>query len=365
MPEITKNTGILVVPLSPKAFLLGAESGVKFEVRLPNADWFNYKPTDEKQYKDFSNSNYDTMSCTTFSALNSLEMQINWLIANKKIAEDVLKQLTDWGYFDENGKFNCSDWFTAVMSGTTPNGNDFASVWESIRKHGVLPQKDGFSPADFNSTVEWLDRTKVSTEQKEKALKFLEVFEVAYEFILAGVTNPSVIAEHLKHAPIHIATPVCGGWGNESIVHKCGIEQVQHATCSDGTEKDVATYTYDHYNPFHKKLAWDYPIPWAVKGVLSVKAPKPKTEKPVYTFTKTLQRGDRGKDVEMLQKALKYFGFFTLNATTDFYGFYTEQAVKAFQKAYAADILYPIGLTLPTGKFASMSIKKMNQLLKI
>lgn len=361
MPEINKNTGILLVPLSPKAFLLGAESGVKFEVRLPNADWFNFTPTDEKQYT----ASYDTMSCTTFSALNLLEMQVNWLVKNNKIGSDAIALLKEWGFFDENGKFNCSDWFTAVMSGTTSQGNDFGSVWESIRKNGVLPQKDGYKPADFNSNAEWLNRTKVTSEQQEKALKFLEVFEIAYEFILSGTSNPSVIAEHLKHAPIHIATPVCGGWGNESTVQKCGLEQVQHATCSDGTEKDNATFIYDHYDPMHKKLAWDYPIPWAVKGVLSVKVPKPKTDKPVFTFTKTLQRGSKGLEVEMLQKALKYLGFFTLGNTTDYYGYYTEQAVKAFQQAYATDILYPIGLTLPTGKFASMSIKKLNQLLKI
>ena len=45
-------------------------------------------------------------------------------------------------------------------------------------------------------------------------------------------------------------------------------------------------------------------------------------------------------------------------AFTDFYGYWTESAVKAFQAHYAADILYPIGLTVPTGKWASMSIKR-------
>jgi len=359
MPEITKNTGILIVPLSPKAFLVGGESGVGFEIRLSKGDWFNYAPTGEKQ----STVKYDTMSCATFSALNSLEMQVNWLIANNKISSDAIALLKEWGYFDENNKFNCSDWFTAIMSGTTPQGNDFGSVWDSIRKVGVLPQSKGYKPSDFNSTINWLDKTKVTTEQKELALKFLEIFDVAYEFILSGVSNPSVIEQHLKHAPIHIATPVCSGWGFDTIVKKCD-QQVQHATCAHGSEKEVATLIYDHYDPLNKKLSWDYSIPWAVKGVLSVKAPKPKTEKPVYVFTKTLQRGSKGKDVQMLQKALKYLGFFTLNYTTDFFGYYTEQAVKAFQARYASDILKPIGLSIPTGKFASMSIKKMNALLK-
>lgn len=361
MPEIAKNTGIVIVPLSPKAFLLGAESGVGFNVRLEKGDWFNYTPTKEYQFT----IKYDTMSCTTFSALNSLEMQYKWLRQNGFITDEVYALLKEWGYIDENDNLNLSDWFTAVMSGTTTRGNDFASVWDSIRKHGVLPQKYGHKPDDFVSIDEWLDRTKVTTEQKEKALKFLEVFEIAYEFILFGQTKPEVIAEHLKHAPIHIATPVCGGWRVESIVNACGIEQVQHATCSHGSEDKVATLTYDHYDPLNKKLAWDYPIPWAVKGVLSVKAVKPKTPKPKYVFTRTLQKGDKGADVKMLQVALKSLGFFKLDYTTDYFGYWTEEAVKAFQAAYADEVLKPWGLTVPTGKFASKSIAKMNQLLNI
>lgn len=362
MPDIcNKNTGVLIVPLSPKAYIAGIETGVAYEVRLPKADWFNFTPTAEKQYT-FS---FDTMSCTTFSALNSVEMQVNWLIANGKIKNDVLDFLKEQGYFDENGKFNCSDWFTAVMSGTTENGNDFASVWDSIRKHGLLPQKHGFQPSDFINIKEWLDKSRVTTEQKEKALKFLEVFDVQYEFVLYGKSNPAVLAYHLKQAPIHIGSPTCN-WGG-GIIQSCGEMPITHATCAHGSEDKVATLVYDHYDPMNKKLAWDYNIPYAVKGLLNVKAPKPDPKqdiKPVYTFTKSLKRGDKGVEVQMLQKALKYLGFFTLAQTTDFYGYYTEQAVRAFQTKYASDILHPLGLTLPTGKFASMSIKKLNSLLK-
>jgi len=126
MPDIcNKNTGVLIVPLSPKAYVAGIESGIKYEVRLPKADWFNYTPTGERQ----STYDFDTMSCATFSALNSIEMQVLWLIANGKINKEALGLLKEQGFFDANGKFNCSDWFTANMSGTTSKGNDLASVW--------------------------------------------------------------------------------------------------------------------------------------------------------------------------------------------------------------------------------------------
>lgn len=350
--------GLLIVPLSPKAYMAGMETGIAYEERLPNADWFNYTPTGEKQYT----SKYDTMSCTSFSALNSVEMQINWLIENKKISQEIIDALEDLGFFDEKGKFNCSDWFTAVMSGTTTNGNDFASVWDSIRKHGLLPQTDGYSPSDFDNINEWLDPTRVTTKQKEKALKFLELFDVKYEFVLYGYSNPDVIAYHLKQAPIHIGTPTCN-WGG-GIIQSCGVQPITHATCSHGSESKVATLTYDHYNPMNKKLAWDYHIPYAVKGLINVKTPKEVTPLPKYVFGKSLRRGDRGTDVAMLQQALKALGFFTLDYTTDYFGYYTEQAVKAFQSKYASEVLAPWGLTLPTGFFGSTSIKKLNELLK-
>lgn len=353
-----RHTGLLVVPLSPKAYVAGIESGIAYEVRLPKGDWFNFSPFGEKQYT----SRFDTMSCTTFSALNSLEMQVKWLIANKKLSAEVIDFLEDEGFFDEKGEFNCNDWFTAVMSGTTTNGNDFASVWDSIRKHGVLPQRDGYKPSDFDSIEQWLDKTKVTTEQKEKALKFLEVFDVAYEFILYGKTSPETIAHHLKQAPIHIGSTTCN-WGG-GIIQSCGEMPISHATCAEGSEDKVATYIFDHYDPMHKKLAWDYSVPYAVKGILKAKAPKPVTPKFTYTFTKTLKRGQRGADVEALQKALKSLGFFTLDYTTDYYGYYTEQAVKAFQAAYASEILAPWGITLPTGFFGTTTLKKLNSLLQ-
>jgi hypothetical protein len=49
--------------------------------------------------------------------------------------------------------------------------------------------------------------------------------------------------------------------------------------------------------------------------------------------------------------------------STGFYGIRTTEAVKKFQLAYKSDILTPVGLTEPTGVFATYSINKMNQLL--
>jgi hypothetical protein len=48
---------------------------------------------------------------------------------------------------------------------------------------------------------------------------------------------------------------------------------------------------------------------------------------------------------------------------TDLFGLLTEDAVKRFQAAYAAEILVPAGLTTPSGFFGPSSIKKANALV--
>lgn len=261
-----KNTGIIIEPPLPKDWIAGDATGVVFETRLADGDWRRYSITKELQ---FSWGKYDTMSCVTFSALNSFEMQVKWMLENKKIPEATVQKLRDMGFFDEQGNFNCSDWFTAVMSGTTPSGNTLNAVWESIRVHGVLPQSKGIKPEDVNNITEWLDPTKVTQEQKDLALKSKEIFSIAYEWILTGASDPKKVLEHLKQAPIHIATAVCAGWNTDTPVKAC-TQPVQHATCVDGSLENVATYILDHYDPTAKQLAWDYPIPYAIKGVVAL-----------------------------------------------------------------------------------------------
>lgn len=268
MQEIpTKNTGVIIEPPKPKDWIFGAATSIPFEERLADGNWKKYQPTKELQ---FSFGKYDTMSCVTFSGLNSFEMQVNWMLKNGKIPDDVVKKLRDMGFFDANDQFNCSDWFTAVMSGTTPNGNTLNAVWESIRVHGVLPQSKGLKPEDVQNIQEWLDPTKITQEHKDLALQSLEIFKTNYEWTLLGVSNPSVINKQLQHAPIHIATAVCAGWGVDTPIKTC-VQPIQHATCADYSELNKVTHILDHYDPIEKQLAWDYQIPYAIKGVVALK----------------------------------------------------------------------------------------------
>lgn len=82
-----------------------------------------------------------------------------------------------------------------------------------------------------------------------------------------------------------------------------------------------------------------------------------------HVFTQKLQRGDSGEEVLFLQNALKQLKFFPDMATTKFYGVITEHAINNFQMYYKDDILTPLGLTQPTGRFGSATMAKLNSLL--
>lgn len=345
-----KNTGVLIGPeyIRPTDFVAGAETGIAYEARNPSGDWEKYKPTDEWQ-RYFLNGiiGYDTLSCVTFSALRCVAMQIEWMIDTGKISGTALAFLRDNGYIDENGKVNFNEHYTAVMSGTTTNGNTLTAVWDSIRKDGVLPQKDGPSVNDFTTTAAWL-AGPIPQTQIEKARKFLSLyggpFQVAYEWAVLNQPGAwELFAVHVKQAPLHIATPTCGSWNNPSgtIVTSCGdYKQLNHATSYIGQVKDGASSAawyhkdLDHYNPFVKRLSWDYYMPYALKGIVSEAVAAPTTPAPSGEFTTALKLGDTGPEVVRLQQALA-----TLTHTTTYmkkgvtgpYGPSTQKAVADFQ----------------------------------
>jgi len=188
-----KQSGFLY-KLKPTDYRLGASPIVWEEVN-PARDWREYLPSGEKQY----NFSFDTMSCTTFSALNVIETCINFLIETKRLPTMQREALEKLGYV-KNGKMNCSDRFTAIMSGTTEQGNYFQNVLDSIRKDGLLPE------ADFRfkgkSWKEYHDVSQVTQEMKDKAKKVLDILDIAYEW---GEVSDKKLDEALKSSPMQVA----------------------------------------------------------------------------------------------------------------------------------------------------------------
>lgn len=264
------NTGVLIAAPKPGDYIAGAVSAVIYTERLKDGQWHNkYRPTEEKQIGVY----FDTMSCVTFAALNSIEEQVAYLVEKGLLKGDGLQYLKDLGFFDENGKFNASDRFTAIMSNTTKQGNYLNAVWESIRVDGILPEKDLPSKLDDRTPWEWedwMDKKVITDELKEKAKKVKNVLQFAYEWVS---TDRESLKYHAKQAPLQIAAPVCSPWNTTEIIKACSAG-AGHSTLVDGYIDKKELKDFDHYNPFAKRLAWDYKIAAAIKGVVEVNTTK-------------------------------------------------------------------------------------------
>lgn len=340
-----KNTGLIVDPRTPEEksqdYVMGAETAIKYEDRV--TDWSEFVPEGEPQY----GQNFDTLSCVTFSALHIVEAQINWLISQDKVSQETLTWLTDNGYLTNN-VIRLSKRFTAITSGTTKQGNYFAKVWDTIRKVGCIPDKD--FPFGGNTWDEYHDTANITQAMKDKALKFLDFFDIKYEWVYndyAGMSvgERSLTSKALKQAPLHIGIPIPAG----------------HAIM----QYDLKESTYgvlDQYIPFKRDNSIDSPmINFAVKGYVTTKT-QPNIEKPKHTFTKSMVYGDRNDEVKWLQRCLIWEKLLKKDLDTGYFGTLTLRAVMAFQEKYADKILKPIGLTKGTGNVAGMTRLMLNEL---
>jgi len=229
-----QQTGLLYKQKSTD-FIAGASPLIIPEVLL-SADWKEYVPRNEKQYKY---ATFDTMSCTTFSFLNEVETWVNWHLANDHFTIGQLETMRKLGFFAD-GKFNCSDRFTAIMSGTMSNGNYFQNVGDSVRKDGLLP--DDILKFGGNSQAEYLDSKLITQEMKDTAKKILDILEISYEW-----TDVSTIPAALKQCPI---------WGAIPFEARHAVEIVNKSTY------------FDTYEPFLKELPT---VRYAMKVIVTVK----------------------------------------------------------------------------------------------
>lgn len=316
--EPIKQTG-LIFKFSEKDYVAGVNSPLQGLEVKPDGDWRNYLPVGEPQYLY---SKFDTMSCTTFSALNVIETWCNYLIEQKKVSENQIATLKSLGYLNDLGKIDFSDRFTAIMSGTKEIGNYFQAVLDSARvQHGLLPEKD--FPFGGESWPEYHNKSLITEEMLAKAKKILTIFKIHYEWTPVNDT----LFNALKQAPIQCAIPV-------TATHAVMLPKLD--------------YIFDTYPPFL------YPrntiVAFAVKifvEVIPESIPEP-------TPVRTLRFGMSGEDVKTLQSKLKKLKYFVYPNTTTYFGPVTMSAVKKLQLEN--------GLT-PDGIVGSVTRAKIEELL--
>ena len=338
-----ENSGV-IVGVRATDFMAGAESGVAYKSLVPDGDWTRYSPTDEwqRRYVPPSQLGYDTNSCTDFSALNSVEAQIERMLQEGELPKTTTDRMHALGYFDQSGHVNFNDWYNAITAGTTDErGNTLYGPWDAIRKDGLIPQPQGAQVNDFTSAKGWYG-TKPTAEQYAVGKQFLEMFEVRYEWVVLGqLGQQSVMAHHLRQAPLHLLVPTRSTWNNPTVANVGAYTGVNHAVGLYAQSGGQSHSVLDHYNPFLKRLAWDYYMPYALKGVVSPKTVAPALATFHYVYQSNLSYGmGATTEVRKLQEGLQALGHMK-KGLFGVYGAQTAAAVGIVQKL--------AGITDPNG----------------
>lgn len=192
----------------PEDYVAGEFSFVGFEDRNPSGDWTSYLPT-----KEFQKGREDSMSCVSFSAINSIEMQEKFLTGIEN---------------------NYSDRWLAVMSETTQDGNYLYKVADTIRKYGLVKESSFPAPANFTfAAYHAKPEPSLQKELEAEGQEWLKKWDLKYEWI---PVSKELLVKNIKQAPLQITKP------GHAIVDFICLE-------------DIVKY-FDTYNPFIKDLAY-------------------------------------------------------------------------------------------------------------
>lgn len=261
-----ENYGV-IIEQKESDWVCGVNSPIVYKENQKDANWFPFLPTKEKQ---LINKKFETFACVSFSASNEIETQINQQMAIGLISPENMKKIIDWGYLDDNGKFNVSDEFIAILSGTGYKdgryGNSASRVFDAIKKYGLVPQKM-LDRSNVNTADEWY--APIPQEIIDFGQNFLSIFKIEYEQIKSGGCTPATkefLEYHLKHAPLQLLAH-CGGSTDNQIFSTQDCES-QHAT--EIYSVDDYINQFDTYEPFCKKLTKDYIMPYIIKAVVTL-----------------------------------------------------------------------------------------------
>lgn len=334
------NTGVIVDPKDTD-WKAGQETGSTFREILPEGDWRRWMPSSERQTARIRNRTYlETNACMTFAALNSLEAVMNLEMANGVMPERHRAFLSENGYLDRDGRMNASDRFTAKMSRTDVlNGNSFNNVYGSIRKDGLVPEPDWAFPVEQIGKAPERSRWGIYYEEipenlRERGRNWLKFFDVHYDLVRYPGSG-GTLSQWLRYSPLHILTPVCQPWNTREVIRACSLP-VQHGTSL--IHIDDVIYVEDHYIPFVKRFALDYPIPWAVRVSITYKDPNAEPPAFTYEYKTNLRLGDPDSpEVRAMQRGLQTvrdrFGRAYLTAGTfGPFGPVTRAALGRFQR---------------------------------
>lgn len=216
----------------------------------PDGQWDSFQSTGELQRRNDT----DKMACVSFSACNIIEEIINFYLDQEKIRTaqpfmiDVLNVFRAFSLI-KNGECNISDRYVAKMSGTSIRGNSQQIVANSIRHNGLVPEDKWPYVSDWNEYYKTVPSDIIKLGQQ-----LTEYIDITYKW-----DSPFNYVETFKRSPVQTAVYAGSNWFGEGIIQREN-SQKNHAVGHDGYVLNSYKKIVDSYEPFKKKVAWNFDL---------------------------------------------------------------------------------------------------------
>jgi len=271
------RVGFIEPTITEDNYVLGAKQ-VPEEVLQLDGQWLDYSVEKERQEQH----GLETYNCTGFATSSPVEIYIK-----RKYGVEV----------------NLSDRALGILAGTYPPGNNPHIVAESLRKHGNVKEES----LPFSDSLKNVDDYYSPNPLPKKLLQEAEQFLYKYDFLHEWVFNDKGLdikekQEKMKKAltlsPLGASVMAWRKRGDLYVKDKG--EPDTHWTTVVGYKEDEYWLVFDSYNPFLKKLAWDYDFGY-VKRYWVGESTKDQKDKQIAVIIKLFLMGQASYAWEILK----------------------------------------------------------------
>lgn len=256
--------GFLAEEITPDQWVLGANTKIAGPKLMPGGHgWKEFLPPDELQNRN----GLETSNCSNYGTLNCWET-----LGKKKFGI----------------KFNWSERYTGVGTGTTEQGNFPHKVAEIIRNDIGLIDEDllPFSD-DINEWNEYYAPKPMDPKLLTIGQKFLKRYKLGHDWVFVNgslAQKQAKLKDALEYSPCGVS--VVAWKERKGKMFKSIGEQDNHWVELYDYEDGVCWYVFDHYDNTHKKLEWDYDFGYAKRYSIEFNTEPVVEEKPEPEISK-------------------------------------------------------------------------------
>lgn len=207
---------------------------------------------------------FESMSCTTFGTLNAIELL---MLAKGWFWDAQLYRITA----SSDGEApQWSDRFISSLAGTTLNGNTPQKVAESVRRFGLVPERELPFDESIRDWESW--NAGVTKELLARAKTAVRRIEFSHEWLWeerpAAERQKTILRDALRHSPVGVSVVA---WIKEGELFVEHGEFQNHWTLLVGLTSSGDYVILDSYEPFLKTLRGDYRFKFAKRYSLRAK----------------------------------------------------------------------------------------------